>query len=69
MKNLFKFIAPRKFAKLDEHYDNVETNINRMKKAKEQVAKTLIRKNEQLQQTIAENHFTIRIHKATRGTK
>lgn len=69
MKSLLKFIAPRKFDKMEEHYNNVEKSINKMKSANEQIADTLIKKNEQLQQTIAENHFTIRIHKATRGTK
>lgn len=69
MKSLLRLIAPRKFDKMEEHYNNVEKSINRMKNANEQIADTLIKKNEQLQQTIAENHFTIRIHKATRGTK
>ena len=66
MKNLFLKFYPKK-AEVDQHIAEVENDIQAAKAAKKQVKHKLIEKNEQLQQTIIENHFTIRIHRATGG--
>lgn len=66
MKNLFLKFYPKK-AEVEQHIAEVEEEIQAAKKAKKQVKHALIEKNEQLQQTIHENHFTMRIHRATGG--
>ena len=66
MNNLFLKFYPKK-AQVEQHIAEVENDIQAAKKAKKQVKHTLIKKNEQLQQTINENHFTIRIYRATGG--
>lgn len=66
MKKFLRMFTPHRF-EVEQHYDDVEKQVDKYKQAKKASKNVLIEKNEQLQKTIVENHFTIRIHKATRG--
>lgn len=67
MKRLIALLNPRK-EKVDQHLAIVEADIEKSKQSKKAVKHALIEKNEKLQRTIQENHFTIRIFRATGGT-
>lgn len=51
----------------EEKEAEVEKQVDAAKKAKREAAKKLAENNKKLQRTILENHFTIRIYKATGG--
>ena len=66
MKKLLTVLFPKK-AEADRHYVETENEINQVKSEKKQAKRLVIAKNEELQKTVEENHFTIRIYRATGG--
>ena len=60
MKQLLRFLNPRRKI-IEKWYDKAEAEIEQSKEVKKEAKKELIDKNEKIQKTIIENHFTIYI--------